>query len=162
MAEFANLFRWIHILSGAAWFGEVLLIVFVLVPSVTRLEAPTRASYVGTVFPRVFRVASMSVALVLLSGLGLNYALTGWRDIGAYIQSTPGLLVTVGGVLGLLLGLFHFVIEARIEKRVLKLVDQVEGPELEKLMRYLRIIPRVGLGILVLVFLSMMIAARGF
>ena len=135
---------------------------FVLVPIVTRLEASARASYVGTVFPRIFRVASVSVALVLLSGVGLNYALTGWRDIGAYIQSTPGTFVTIGGVRGLLLGLFHFVIEARIEKRVLRLVDQVEGPELDNLMRYLRLIPRIGLGILVIVFLSMMIAARGF
>ena len=162
MAEFAIIFRWLHVLSGAAWFGEVLLIVFVLVPSVGRLASTARAPYVTTVFPSIFRVASVTVALVLLSGLGLNYSLTGWQDIWGYIQSPRGIYVTIGGLLGLLLGLFHFVVEGKIEKRVLTLVDKVEGDELKKVMRYLRLIPRAGLVILVVVFMSMMIAARGF
>jgi hypothetical protein len=55
----------------------------------------------------------------------------------------------------LLLALFHFFIENRLEPR--------QGSELdvEKTLSVLRIIPRIGMGVLVLIVLLMMFAARG-
>ena len=161
MISTLTIVRWVHMLSAAAWLGEVLLIAFVMVPSIATMDVKARASYIGTVFPRVFRMASIAVALVLLSGLYMNYLLTGWQNMLGYIQSFRGMMVTIGGVLGLLLGVFHFVVEARIEGRVIRLAEEIDAGELESILRYLRIIPRVGLVILIVVFLSMMIAARG-
>jgi uncharacterized membrane protein len=37
-----NLLRWIHILAGAAWLGEVVVVNFILVPVPARLEPEKR------------------------------------------------------------------------------------------------------------------------
>jgi len=56
--------------------------------------------------------------------------------------------------------LFHFVVESRLEGVVTNSAAADEA--LDVVMGRLTVIPRVGLVVLVLVFGSMMYAARGF
>lgn len=64
-----------------------------------------------------------------------------------------GRSILIGGLLGGALGLFHFVAERKLEPMVTD-----EGVDLDLVIRRLKIIPRVGLVILVVV-LSLMILA---
>ena len=66
-----------------------------------------------------------------------------------------------GALLGLLLTLFHFMMERRLEPQLEALDDDSSEEEVQSILRYLRIIPRIGLGVMILVFLLMMSGARG-
>lgn len=146
--------RWIHALAGAAWFGEVLTIVFVLIPVLGRAEPDRQRWMLNNVFPRIFRVASVLIATVLLAGLLLNLAMAGWRVDWDQLTGTPwGRSILIGGILGGLLGMFHFVAERKLEPMVTD-----ENTDLDAVMRRMKLIPRIGLGILVVV-ISLMILA---
>lgn len=43
--------RWIHVLAASAWFGEVVAIHFILIPSLSSYEGEERKSFLNTVFP---------------------------------------------------------------------------------------------------------------
>lgn len=146
--------RWIHALAGAAWFGDVLTIVFVLIPVLGRAEPDRQRWMLNNVFPRIFRVASVLIATVLLAGLLLNLAMAGWRVDWDQLTGTPwGRSILIGGILGGLLGMFHFVAERKLEPMVTD-----ENTDLDAVMRRMKLIPRIGLGILVVV-ISLMILA---
>lgn len=162
MPDWTNLFRWLHILGGAAWLGEVATVVFILMPYVRQLHGEPRSAFVSKVFPKVFRWASVFATTTLLAGLALNYRLTGWHNLPAYFSSARGLPILIGGLLGLLLAAFHFLVEGRIEPGVARLLDTRNAAQEQKLVTFLTIVPRVGLGILVLVFFLMMLGARGY
>jgi hypothetical protein len=153
------IFRWAHILAGAAWLGEVAVVVFILVPSVVSTPSARRPEFMANIFPRVFRLASVLALITLVAGAGLNYQLTGWQNLGVYFASSRGTFIAIGGGLGLLLGLFHFIAERRLEPGVTHLTSPSET---KRILGFLTFVPRVGLGILFVVFLCMMIAARGF
>lgn len=154
-----NLFRWIHILGGAAWFGEVATVAFVLVPALRRAEPAKRAWLLQNVFPTVFRLASVLVGMAWVGGVGLYLSMHGWRiDWAGLVGTRWGRSILVGGVLGFLLGLFHYTLEERLEGAAIHATGEAD----ERVLRYLTIIPRVGLGIIVVIIVSMMYAARGF
>jgi uncharacterized membrane protein len=153
--------RWIHILAAAAWLGEVATVVFVLVPAACALRGAERAGYIARVFPRVFRLATALAIATLIAGVWLNYLMTGWRQLDLFLTSPRGLPIALGGLLGLLLAGFHFGVEARLEAKVEAISDSADEAMLERVSRFLTIVPRVGLIVLVAVFLLMMIGARG-
>lgn len=153
--------RWLHVLAAAAWLGEVVTVVFVIVPIALRLEGPERSRYLSTAFPRVFRLASVLAIVTLAAGAWLNFLLTGWRDLAVYLSTPRGLAILAGGLLGLLLGLFHFVVEGRLEPRLRRLGETGDDTRAGKVLRFLRIAPRAGLIVLVATFLLMMIGSRG-
>ena len=57
----SRIFRWIHILAAGAWLGEVVVVVFILVPVVVRLERERRGWFLATIFPRIFRTVTVGV-----------------------------------------------------------------------------------------------------
>lgn len=148
--------------GAAGWFGEVAVIAFVLMPMISKLKREDRPSYVANIFPKMFRLASVFSLMAILSGAWLNYLVTGWKDLITYANSSRGLFITIGGIAGLALALFHFFMENRIESRVASLANNLDEKEFEKLSRYLLIIPRLGILILIVVILLMMIGARAF
>jgi len=156
-----SFFRWLHILAGAGWLGEVIVIVFVLVPIISKLSAKEQPGYIAEIFPRMFRLASVLAGLSLVAGAVINYQLTGWVNLGPYISSFRGGAIALGGLLGLALALFHFFFEIRIESRVAGLATTLDDEELARLQRYLTLIPRVGLLVLLAIFMLMMVGARG-
>jgi uncharacterized membrane protein len=153
--------RWLHALAAAAWLGEVVTVVFVLVPIALKLKDNDRSRYLSKVFPRVFRLASVLAVVTLAAGLWLNYLTTGWRELGAYLSSTRGAAIALGGFLGLLLSLFHFVVESRVEPRLLALGQSGPDGDEGRLLRFLTVVPRIGLGIILTIFVLMMVGSRG-
>ena len=108
MNNWTPIVRWIHILSGAAWLGEVVTIVFILLPWIFKLEVREQIRFLSKLFPMLFRVASLLSFTTITAGITLNYLLTGWRDMEVYLSSPRGFAIILGGTLGLTLTLFHF------------------------------------------------------
>lgn len=159
-----NLLRWIHVIAAAAWLGEVAVVCFLLVPVLARLDADKRTWFLATIFPRVFRLASVLSLTTVLAGAALNLSLNGWQVDVALARLTSsrwGWGILVGGLLGLGLAVFHHVMEHRFEPHVLGTHDVPDDAAFAGIVRRLQIIPRVGLGVLVMTFLLMMFAVRG-
>lgn len=157
---FAPIFRWIHILAGGAWLGEVVVVVFIVVPVLIRLDHERRGWFLSTIFPRVFRLASVLSATAVAAGAALYLASNDWSlNVDRLLTERWGLSILIGGTLGLALTVFHFVVEGRLEP----IVARAQSGEIdeERLVRFLTVVPRVGLGVLVVVFGAMMYAARG-
>lgn len=144
--------------GGAAWLGEVIVVGFVLVPLLARLDHERQNWFLATVFPRIFRLASVLIVTTLLAGAALNLAMSGWAIDWERLTGTRwGRSILIGGLLGLTLGLFHFVAESRLEPMVRA---AGRGVGVETIVRRLQIIPRIGLFILLAVF-AFMVGARG-
>lgn len=152
--DMVTVLRWLHALAGAAWFGEVIVIVFVLVPTVTRAAPDRQRWLLATIFPRMFRLASVLIAIVLIAGLLLNLAMFGWAVDWETLTTTRwGRSILIGGILGGALGIFHFVAERKLEPMVTD-----EDVDLDVVIRRLKLIPSVGLIILVVVVSLMVLA----
>lgn len=156
----SRIFRWIHIAAGGAWLGEVVVVVFVLSPILVRADAERRGWFLSTVFPRIFRLASVLSLTAVTAGATLYLAINDWRlNLERLVTERWGLSILIGGTLGLGLMLFHFVAESRLEPIALRAATgEIDD---DTLVRRLRLIPRVGLGVLIVVFGAMMYASRG-
>jgi uncharacterized membrane protein len=155
-----NIVRWVHIISGVAWLGEVITINFVLLPVLNNMNEDARGEYIRRIFPRVFRLASALSLTAILSGALMSYLLTGWKNLGDWYGTRWGAGILIGGCLALLLTLFHFLMESRLEP-VARAAGEGSEIDVEKIMAVLNIVPRIGLAVLVLIVLLMMYAARG-
>ncbi len=114
--------------------------------------------------PPIFRLASALSLTTVLAGAALNLSMNGWQlevAVTRLPSSRWGWSILIGGLLGLGLTLFHFVAEHRLEPHVLAAREEPDSEAFALILRRLRIIPRAGLGILLLTFLLMMVAARG-
>lgn len=156
----SRVLRWVHIGAGSAWLGEVVVVVFVLVPVLIKMTAERRIWMLKTVFPRIFRLASVLSLTAVLAGAGLYLAMNDWNlNLERLVSGQWGLSILIGGTLGLALTVFHFVVEGKLEP---VLLAASEGDlEDERIVRFLAIVPRIGLGVLVVVFGAMMYAAKG-
>ncbi len=133
---------------------EVVAVVFVLVPVLTRAEPERQRWILATIFPKVFRLASILIGTVLVAGLLLNLAMSGWRVDWDQLTQTPwGRSILIGGLLGGALGTFHFVAERKLEPMVTD-----EDVDLDRVIRRIRVIPIVGLSILTVVISLMVLA----
>lgn len=159
-----NILRWIHVLAGATWLGEVVVVNFILVPALARLEPSKREWFMAAVFPYIFRLASVLSLTTILAGAALNLSLSNWQidvAIARLTSSRWGWSILAGGSLGLGLTLFHFIAEQRLEPHVVAAHEAFGSDDFAKTLRRLQIIPGIGLSILVLIFLLMMFAVRG-
>lgn len=154
------LFRWLHILSGAAWLGEVITINFVLVPSLKDMDTGERSRYISRVFPRLFRLASVLSLISIFSGLTMTYLISGWTNLSIFFTTRWGVAILIGGLLGLSLTGFHFFVESRL-KPVASALEEGTEEELGRMMTVLKSVPRAGLAVMIVIFLLMMYAARG-
>ena len=154
--------RWVHILCGSAWFGEVVVINFVLIPVVNKLDLQTRRAFIKNVFPRIFRLASILAATTVIAGALLMWHYVG-GDLRLLLKSRWGHGILVGGTLGTLLTLFHFFMEERLAKKIGIGADG-SSPDadaaLEDVHTKLKIVPRLGLAVITTIMISMMFAVR--
>jgi uncharacterized membrane protein len=152
--------RWIHVIAAAAWFGEVVTINFVLVPAVARLPKDQAPKILFQIFPRIFKLASVLSGTAVVTGI----ALAGQRymDNPEVLWTTgPGILFSIGATLGLLLTGFHFILEPRLDGMICTAADEEDAELSERVMRLLKIVPRVGGLVMLAIIMSMMIGARG-
>jgi hypothetical protein len=140
--------------------GEVVAVVFILVPILIRLDIERRGWFLSVVFPRVFRLASVLSATAVTAGALLYLASNDWSlNLGRLTSDRWGISILIGGSLGLALTLFHFVVEGRLEP----VVTRAASGEIDeaRVVRFLTIVPRIGLAVLVVIFGAMMYASRG-
>ena len=152
--------RWVHIISGVAWLGEVITINFVLLPALIKMKKNARGTFLRQIFPRVFRLASVLSLTAILSGATMSYLTTGWKNPEELYSTQWGIGIIIGGSLSLLLTLFHFFVESRLEP-IVATADEGSEIDVEKIITVLKVVPRIGMIILVLIVFLMMYAARG-
>jgi len=160
MPDFYLFARWIHVLAASAWFGEVVAINFILIPTLSRYEGAERKSFLNSVFPRVFRMASILSATAAVTGAFLLYHHTGF-DLAGLTASRWGRFILVGGALGLVLTLFHFFMENQLARRVGVGCPDISAEQVEDVHGKLKIVPRIGLVVISTIFVVMMTAVRG-
>ncbi len=146
--------RWIHILAGLAWVGEVLTINFVIVPALKTMPEKNRAEFVSSVFPRVFRLATVLALTSALAGVLSSYLITGWEKILERLLTPWGIGIYGGGLLAFILILFHLVLERRIKPLVATGEESVG-----QIVYLLGIIPRIGLAVIILITVLMFYGA---
>ena len=120
-----------------------------------------RRDFMARIFPRVFKLASYVSVLALSSGLAMSYLITGWKDLDLFVSTHRGRWILIGGVLGFTLALFHFAVERRLSPMLASIGRETEALELNRIMRFLQVVPRLGLLVIATVFVLMMVAARG-
>jgi uncharacterized membrane protein len=152
--------RWVHVLAAAAWYGEVVVINFILIPTLSGHSGAERKDFVNAVFPRVFRMASILSGTVAVTGGVLLYHHTG-GDLRILLENPWGKFILVGGALGLLLTLFHFFMENRLARKISMGDPDLPKEAVEDLHLKLRLVPRLGFVVLTTIFVLMMIAVRG-
>lgn len=152
--------RWIHVLAASAWFGEVVAINFILIPSLSSYQGDARKSFLNNVFPRVFRMASILSAAVAVTGAVLLHHHIGF-DIPLLADSRWGRMILVGGTMGLLLTLFHFFMENHLARRVGVGCPDITAAQVEDVHGKLAVVPRIGLVVISTIFVVMMLAVRG-
>jgi uncharacterized membrane protein len=158
--EWNHVIRWIHVMAASAWWGEVVVINFILIPSLVSREGEARYEFLNEVFPRVFRMASILSATTVVSGGVLLYRLIG-LDLSLLTQSRWGWCLLVGGTLGLLLTLFHFFIEDHLAHKVGVGCRSTDTALLDGAVSKLKVVPRAGLVVITSIYGLMMFAVRG-
>lgn len=153
--------RWLHVLSAAAWFGEVAVINFVLIPAIQKSSIAERNHLMLRVFPGIFRLASVVSAMVVTTGTLLTYAMVNGQWSRLLTSGTWGYAIFVGGIMAWLITIFHFFIEGWLSKRLG--YDESQHPgALAEMHVTVSTIPRFAMLVLTVIFIAMMIAARGF
>ncbi|GIK22237.1 MAG: hypothetical protein BroJett005_16510 [Ignavibacteriota bacterium] len=159
MSELYTIIRAIHILAAALWLGLVMVINFVIQPVLAKLEGDLRRQVIKSIFPRIFKLASIFSATVVITGLILVYYLTN-GNLEALLYGRWGISILIGSSLGILLTLFHFFLEEKLSKKIIQ-GKQGDNQKLEEVHLKMKIVPRVGLTILTIIFLLMINAAHG-
>lgn len=153
--------RFVHVVSGLGWLGEVLTVNFVLLPALMRVAPAMRGTILVTVFPLVFRLATILAGTAIVSG-AVVYWIMSDGDLTKLVDTTWGQRILVGGLLAGPLFLFHLLQESRMEGSLARRLALIEDDPVasDRVLRHLRVIPRVGLAILVASVLFMSAAAR--
>jgi len=159
MNEIYPIIRTIHELAGSLWLGEVVVINFILIPVISKYKGEIRKQVLVSIFPKIFTLASILSATVVITGLFLVYYLTN-GNFGILTSGRWGLSILVGGSLGILLTLFHFFLENKLAKKI-GLGKQGDDEKLAEVHLQLKIVPRIGLIVLLTIFLLMINAAHG-
>ena len=155
------LVRWLHILTAAAWLGQVVVLNFVLVPAVlkeTRTEG--RLDLMRKLFPPMFRMASILSTLSVVAG---GFLLWGrhHEDWSTLFASWHGHALVTGATLAVLLMGFHHAVEPKLGRIIRAAHEKNDADAAHAIARRLQIVPRVGLAVLTLVMVLMMIGVRG-
>lgn len=161
MSELLFLTRFIHIVSGLGWLGEVVTVNFVLLPALARAEPELRGRILTAIFPFIFRLATILGAMAVISGAVVFWIMSG-GELARLFDTTWGQRILLGGLFGGPLFAFHLLQESRWEGGLGKrLVAAEHDPAAsDRILRHLRVIPRIGLAILVACVLFMSAAAR--
>lgn len=153
--------RWLHVISASIWLGEVVVINFIMIPVLSQYDKEGKSEVLTNVFPKLFKMASILSVSTVITGTILLWHFTGF-DFTLLINSKWGLSILIGGTLGLLLTLFHLF----LERNVTKLLSPADAAQLEAnhalVYSRLKIIPRIGLVVITLIYLLMMNSVRPF
>lgn len=151
--------RWLHVLAGAAWFGEV-LVINILVSGLRNADASEHDYLYGHLLPNLFKLATILSLTAVLSGTALVHTHLGGDWAQLFRSERWNVAIMVGGGLAWAMTFFHLFIERAIARR--SGFDPRDSPTaMARMHVVLSIIPRGALLVLTAVMVSMMIAAHG-
>lgn len=148
-------------IAGSAWFGEVVMMNFVLIPVLSKYQGTAKKEFLNTIFPRVFQLASVLSSITAVTGGILLYHFVGFKIYLLVERGTWGWSILIGGTLGLILTLFHFFIENVLARKVGVGDPNLSQDAVEDVHLKLKFVPRMGLVVITLIFLFMMNARQG-
>src|SRR5579884_3319261 len=96
MMEILFVVRLAHVVAGVGWLGEVVTINFVLLPALFEAKSDDRLVLLNTVFPHVFRLATVLGGTAVASGAMLALWYT-HLNLVVLVQSQWGWLILAGG-----------------------------------------------------------------
>ncbi len=159
MFEIYTIVRALHQIAAALWLGEVLLINVIVIPVLSKYKGELRRQVITSIFPRLFKLASVLSATVIITGLIMAYYLTN-GDLKILLHGKWGLSILIGGLLGIILTIFHFFLENKLAKKIV-LGNEGDDEKLAEVHLRMKIVPKIGLIILLTIFLLMINATHG-
>lgn len=159
MIELLPYIKMLHIVAASCWLGEVVVINFIMLPSLAEYDKQGKSEMLVTVFPKLFRLASLLSAATVITGTALFWFYTKFNSEIIFIGKWK--IILIGGTLGLLLTLFHFFLEARVTKILAPNEKNYNYENHALVYSRLKIIPRIGLLVIATVFFLMMAAEYG-
>lgn len=157
--HFVLVARYVHIVAASLWLGEVAVINFILIPALSRHEGEARKAFLNSVFPRVFRMASILSGTTAVSGATIFHHYHGFR-FAHLTEDRSDIALLIAATLGALLTFFHFFMENHMARRV-GVGDPCVSPEkVEDVHSKLKIVPRVGLVVISTIYLLMLYSVR--
>ena len=149
--------RYIHVGAATAWVGEVIVINFVLIPFVGSLTEEKKAVVIQNLFPRIFRLASVLSATALVAGYILLYRRID-GDISLLFANASSTALAIGAILGTVLTLFHFFMENKMAQKIG--ISKEKTELVEDIHTKLKIVPRLGMLVILTTFVLMMYSVR--
>lgn len=154
--ELFSFFRWIHVAAGSAWFGEVIVINFILIPALSKNQGEARKDFLNLIFPKIFTLASVLSATTSITGGILLYQFLGFDLSELTKRGTWGYSILFAGTLGLILTLFHFFIENLLARKIGVGDPNISKEDVEDVHLKLKIVPRLGMLVISIIFFLML------
>ena len=157
--SFFIIIRNIHLLSAATWLGMVIVMNFGLMPSVSKKLSQVDVDILKPIFKNVTHLVSISAFFTFISG-GIILWIQTKFNVAEMFESTRGVLIFIAGSVGFIITIFHFFAESKVERYLRSRLPNKD----ELLVGYkgIEFIPRIGLIIVAAIFITMLIAVRGF
>ncbi|MFT7615089.1 MAG: putative membrane protein [Parvicellaceae bacterium] len=73
MEHLYPILKTLHIVAGCLWFGEMVIIVFILNPALKRDADATKDKFVLAVYRRIYNMSSVSIGILWVTGIYLLY-----------------------------------------------------------------------------------------
>lgn len=93
--EIFHFVRFLHVVCASAWFGEVVVINFVLIPALSRYQGVYKKDFLNTIFPKIFNLASVLAGTTAVTGGILLYHFIGFDIISLTLKGTWGLSILI-------------------------------------------------------------------
>lgn len=154
-----GIIRTLHVLSASIWLGMVVVMNYGLMPSVTKKLTQIDVDILKPIFKKVTNLVSISAASTFITG-GIILWIQTKFNVLEMLNSTRGTLIFIAGSVGFVVTVFHFFAENKLEKY---LINRLPNKD-ELLVGYkgIEYIPKLGLIIVTSIFITMLIAVRGF
>ena len=147
----------IALVALAAWIGEVVTLNFIIVPGINALDEAGRAAFIGRYLPRFFWMATVLALTTVLSGLGAGLIVAYGPEIPHAVPAGGSPEVLIASILIAVLACFHLVAQSRLRPIVESFAGTPDPEKVGFVTRFLGIVPRIGLVVIVGAFVLLMI-----
>jgi len=161
----------LHIGAIVAWMGGAALFVSVIIPSLSKMSAASRAEFIQSALPRYLRFITGSSILAIVAGLIL-YGYVTTQTTSSFALTGPGLVyIQAGAVLGLVVLIIALGILVPAGRKFISLTKQAPKPQVDAsvqsllptqmagLQKRMGIAGRLGVALLGIALILMIIGA---
>jgi len=162
---FNAILLWLHVFTGAGWFGAVMLFALVVGPTIGDFSPPTSAEVVVKMLPKYLRFIVIFTLLTPILGLVTIIASSN-GDFSVFAPSTSfGAYMSAGAILSLVSWLVVFAVVYPTGRKIVKITEEFvknqtpQPPGLPRLAMRLKISSGIGLALLIAILVCMVAAS---